>query len=408
MVRVDATVAKSGVYKYTRSDGSVVREYLPPEEVVKADSLASLEDVTVTNRHPGNMVDPSTWGSVAIGHGRNGRSEAGNKAVATLVINRGDAQSKIGTELVEVSRGVQVRLEDTAGVTPQGEAYDAIQRDVVYNHIAVGPPGWGRQGPEVAMRLDAAGDEQVSCCPTCAEHTDAHLPWSECMAKAMKEYGTEAEAKKVCGAIKAKNDAALAAGVTTDSAQDHPMKYTDPKTKIVHDFKSDAELAEFIGAQRVETPAVSTAKLDAERDALKAERDALKAKVDAREVADQAASRANLETRAKAVLGAAHKFDSADTTRTIQLAALAKLTPAVKYDGQSDAYVAAAFDIAIAQAPATETSRSDAMAAALHGVGPGGLPVARTDATEPKLDAREAMIKRESEAWKKGRPVASN
>lgn len=365
MVRVDATVSKPGVYNYTRADGTIVREYLPPEEVIKADSLASLEDATVTHRHPGNMVDPGTWGTVSIGHARNARAD-GNRAAATLVISRADAQSKIGTELVEVSRGVKVRVDETPGITPEGEHYDAVQRDVVYNHIAVGPRGWGRQGAEVALRLDSNGDELAP----------------------VEQF-------------------------LQDSAKDFPMKYTDPKTKIVHEFKSDSELSDFIAAridagnpfakkgEEDEDEKKKKEKKDAAEAAAKAlaaekaRADAAQAKLDAIELANKQAARVALETQGKAVLGAAHKFDSAETDTQVRLAVLAKLTPAVKYDGKSDVYVESAFDIALSAAPAGK-SRSDSMAAALHGVVAGGLPAAgaREDSEEDRLDARERMIKR--------------
>lgn len=369
-MRVDATVSKPGVYNYTRADGTVVREYLPPEEVIKADSLASLEDATVTHRHPGNMVDPGSWGTVSIGHARNARAD-GNRAAATLVISRADAQSKIGTELVEVSRGVKVRVDETPGVTPEGEHYDAVQRDVVYNHIAVGPRGWGRQGSDVALRLDSNGDELAP----------------------VEQF-------------------------LQDSAKDFPMKYTDPKTKIVHEFKSDSELSDFIAsridagnpfAKKGEEDEEDEKKKKAEKkdaaEALAAEKkraDEAQAKLDAIDATNRAAARAALETRATAVLGAAYKADSKDSDRTVQLAALTKLTPAVKYDGQSDAYVSAAFDIAVASVPASGGSRSDSMAAALHGVGVGGLPAERADSDpDSRLDARERMIKRNAELAKR-------
>ncbi len=40
--RVDAIIAKPGVYTYQEPGGRAVREYLPPEEVARADSLASV------------------------------------------------------------------------------------------------------------------------------------------------------------------------------------------------------------------------------------------------------------------------------------------------------------------------------------------------------------------------------
>jgi hypothetical protein len=46
-------------------------------------------------------------------------------------------------------------LEDTAGISPDGEAYDAIQRNIVANHIAI--VDRGRAGAGARVRMDNAG-----------------------------------------------------------------------------------------------------------------------------------------------------------------------------------------------------------------------------------------------------------
>lgn len=43
-----------------------------------------------------------------------------------------------------------------------GEHYDAIQRNIVVNHIALGPKGWGRAGPEVAVKTDSDFQKRVT------------------------------------------------------------------------------------------------------------------------------------------------------------------------------------------------------------------------------------------------------
>ncbi len=363
MVRVDATVCAPGVYEYREAGGRTVREYVPPEEVARADSLASLEDATVTNRHPSSMVDPSTWGAVSIGHARGGRTDAG-KAVATLVISRADAQAELGKSLIEVSRGVNVRIDETPGVTPEGERYDRVQRDITYNHIALGPQGWGRQGSGVALRLDAAGDEIA--------------------------------------------------------ATEEPMKYTDPKTKIVHEFKTDSDLQAFLDARadganpfakkgeedEEEDDKKKKAKKDAADAALAAEKaraDAATAELDAIKARDAQARKDALVAQAVKVLGSDYKTDAKTSERDVHLAVLAKLKPEVKFDGRDDAYVSAYFDIAI-QAPATSTgTRQDALLNQLYGVRQDGT---RSDgkpegeANTPRKDARAEMAQRDAAASK--------
>jgi uncharacterized protein len=60
--------------------------------------------------------------------------------------------------------GYEVREDHTPG-TWNGQAYDLVQRDIRYNHVALLPPGSGRAGRECALRLDSTAavldDEQT-------------------------------------------------------------------------------------------------------------------------------------------------------------------------------------------------------------------------------------------------------
>src|SRR5690606_25874157 len=56
----------------------------------------------------------------------------------------------------EVSCGYRCLVDETPGVTPEGERYDRVQRRIRYNHVAIVPEG--RAGEAVALRMDAAGN----------------------------------------------------------------------------------------------------------------------------------------------------------------------------------------------------------------------------------------------------------
>jgi hypothetical protein len=62
-------------------------------------------------------------------------------------------------DLAELSVGYYARLDDAPGTTPEGETYDAIQREIRGNHLALLPAGQARGGRSVRLLLDAAGDE---------------------------------------------------------------------------------------------------------------------------------------------------------------------------------------------------------------------------------------------------------
>jgi hypothetical protein len=150
-----ATITRTGVFEYKQPDGSILRELRPPEEVLSKDTLDSFAHATVTVDHPGGLVDPKTWKKVTVGH--TGQPEARDNTFADADIFLGDADTMDRAEkkeLAEISCGYQCRLDRTPGVW-NGQPYDAVQRDIRGNHVALGPKGWGRMGPQVKLHLDA-------------------------------------------------------------------------------------------------------------------------------------------------------------------------------------------------------------------------------------------------------------
>lgn len=155
-LRLPAYVTRVGVFTYKRADGRVVKEYRPAEEVFHADSLASLEGAPVTLGHPGH-VTPSNWGKHAVGHVESGRAD-GIYVASHVRVQREDGIKGVEAKsLKEISCGYNARIEETPGEF-EGEHYDCIQRDIRYNHVALGPENWGRAGNEVRLRLDSADD----------------------------------------------------------------------------------------------------------------------------------------------------------------------------------------------------------------------------------------------------------
>ena len=362
LARVDAIIAKPGVYTYTNPDGSKVREYLPAEEIARADSLASAADATVTKRHPSQMVTPETWGGVSIGHVSGQPTATPEGARASLLIARKDALEGLGKDLVEVSRGVNVRIDETPGVTPEGERYDRVQRDIVYNHIALGPPGWGRQGASVSLRLDSGDNEIFE-----NERTDTTMLKIKLADGTVREFKNDSELQAYYDGLAARTDA-----------------FPPPKSKDEDEEEEKKKKAE---------------KKDAE-DKLAAE----KARADAATAELAKIKRTELETSARKVLGAEAKFDAqgADgkpvpmTDRAVREAVIKRLDSNAKLDAESDEYVRVRYDIAIAQAPAS-SNRSDAISAGLRGVRVDGSNPGET----PKPRADIKMRQDANEAWKK-------
>jgi HK97 family phage prohead protease len=154
-IRVKARISKIGVLQYRKPDGSIRRELRLPEEVFKADSLATLNGATVTDiHHHVGMLDTSNWKNATLGHTEQVRQD-GDFISAELVINDPGTVAAIeNRQLHDISAGYRCKLEHTPG-TWKGQPYDAIQRGIRYNHVAVLRKGQGRAGTDVALRLDA-------------------------------------------------------------------------------------------------------------------------------------------------------------------------------------------------------------------------------------------------------------
>ena len=157
-------VARTGIYIYYNPDRTIRREYRPPEEVFATHSLASFQGKPITVNHPvGGKVTPDNARSLSIGSIiSSGYYMEGNP-------NDGKKDQFVGCDIVlyapddigenrELSLGYRCDLEETPGVTPEGEAYDAIQRNIRINHLAVVKKA--RAG--MKARLNCDGDEVIA------------------------------------------------------------------------------------------------------------------------------------------------------------------------------------------------------------------------------------------------------
>ncbi len=163
--RVPATIARTGVQVYTDQHGKTVREYRPPETVFAAESLETLGSIPVTVGHPPMGVTPLNHRELSVGHVTDAPPGRRQDGVAewvdtALVVSDGETLQRIDLPdehpraLREVSMGYLAEVELTPGVTPGGEHYDAVQKNVRFNHLALLPTGHARAGSGARLRLD--------------------------------------------------------------------------------------------------------------------------------------------------------------------------------------------------------------------------------------------------------------
>ena len=131
-----------------------VRVYRPPEEVFDPASLASFAGKPVTLEHPPAMVDSGNWKQFAVGHSGGSVTRDGDHIATDLVVTDAAAvdKARAGSEL---SNGYWADFDFTPGLTPEGEPYDAVQRKIRGNHIAL--VDQGRCGPSCTVGATGAG-----------------------------------------------------------------------------------------------------------------------------------------------------------------------------------------------------------------------------------------------------------
>ena len=165
---VDANLARIGVQTYRMPDGTTRRELRHPDEVFHPDALASFAHAPVTLDHPGR-VTPDNYRKVSVGHVAGAPQRNGKFMSGTIYLQ--DAQAIKDAEAhdaQEVSCGYECRVDMTPGEW-NGEKYDGQQKDIRGNHVAIGPKGWGRAGPEVRLHMDGGGVSIVE------DETHAHF-----------------------------------------------------------------------------------------------------------------------------------------------------------------------------------------------------------------------------------------
>lgn len=315
---VPANLTRTGVFVYDYADGTRVRELRHPDEVFKAGSLETLASAPITVLHPGE-VTPANYRQVNVGHVDGTPKQSGTFVAADLRVQDADTIAKVDSkELTEISCGYRCNVVLDSG-TYNGELYDARQTDMVYNHVAIGPKDWGRAGSEVKIRLDGPSWlAPVECNPAITPITKLYSP--------------------------------LLTGVT-DSSQGNTMRFDD-KGKLVADSDVEKAFAASVQAkidgldgqvaqltaQVASVSADAKAKLDAANSSLVKFQDAVKA--DALKA---------LVAVCLPVLGADFKADG-KSAHDVRSAVVAKLSPDLKLDGKSEAFVEAAYELAIAGA----------------------------------------------------------
>ena len=294
--------AKVGVQSYHGSEigggNGLINVYRDESEVFALDSLASFVGKPVTDNHPPVEVKASNWKQFAVGSIGEGVLRDGEHIKVPVTLMDADTIKAVQNGKREISMGYTAELEWVDGVTPQGEHYQAKQKNIRINHLAIVDKG--RAGSTCRF-----GDAL----------------WGDTSPKQPQEAKT--------------------VNTRTVMVDGLPIETTDNGATAIEKLQSDLVAQKQLTRDAQLAADTVIAEKDAQLAAKDAEIDALKAKqlTDA-EIDAKVATRSELITTAKAIHDADYtgKSDS-------EIKALAVSAKGVDIKDKSQAYVDASFDI---------------------------------------------------------------
>lgn len=140
-----------GIFEYTNADGSIHRELRLPEHVFAENSLASYKGKPIIITHDAGVVNKYNVEEEQIGTIMSNGYRDGDNVKAEIIIHNTDAMKQCG--LKELSLGYNLDLLEEPG-TFNGEPYDAIQTNIVINHLAL--VGTARAGEQARLNIDGS------------------------------------------------------------------------------------------------------------------------------------------------------------------------------------------------------------------------------------------------------------
>ena len=140
----DVRAARIGIQTYLPSEagapadfkGSVVRVYRPEDEVFSRDSMASFAAAPFTIDHPSDPVTADNWRELGVGEVNGDVVRDGGFVRVPVIVRDAASVEKVRTTHKQLSMGYSCTLDWTPGTTADGQAYDAVQREIRINHIA--------------------------------------------------------------------------------------------------------------------------------------------------------------------------------------------------------------------------------------------------------------------------------
>lgn len=142
-------VTSVGIFEYLNPDGTIRRELRLPENVFAPESLESYEGKPIIITHDAGAVDKNNVDREHIGTILSKGYQDGENVRCKIVIHSTDSMKRSG--LRELSLGYSLDLDETPG-TWNGQHYDAVQKNIRINHLAL--VDRARAGEKARLNID--------------------------------------------------------------------------------------------------------------------------------------------------------------------------------------------------------------------------------------------------------------
>ncbi|MCB4357963.1 DUF2213 domain-containing protein [Levilactobacillus brevis] len=146
-------ITRPGVFPYMRNGGSVSQVAKLPDEVFSKETIESANNKPLTNDHPNVGVDVRNFKALSVGMTDSDAHVEDNKLVVGATITDPDMIAQVKSGKRELSIGFNADVPTESGEYG-GAQYDAAQRNIKINHIAI--VDRGRAGHGISIHDSAA------------------------------------------------------------------------------------------------------------------------------------------------------------------------------------------------------------------------------------------------------------
>ena len=365
-----------GIFEYTNPDGSVRRELRLPEYVFDEESLKTYKGKPIIITHDAGVVDKSNVDREQVGTILSEGTRDGEDVRAEIIIHDTDAMKKSG--LKELSLGYNLVLLEEPGVW-NGEHYDAIQTQIVINHLAI--VASARAGEQARLNIDSSeknllrGGKKMKIKNT--RRIDGESLTPEELEQAIKEYKAKRaeeavdSEEEVVEDVNSDDEAQEEEAVSADEDDTQEGSTPEDIAQLVKDRKDrrdnepqDEDAKKVIAEQNEDIDMLLAAleKLIAETKAnadSQTEEESMDEEEENKDSSENESKSLNADSADKIVrqrlaicrIGDKLNMDGLEnmSIKQAKRAIISKVLPAMRVDGKSESYIDAMYDLAVGE-----------------------------------------------------------